>query len=62
MIGLSAPQGAGKTTITRELCDRLAKDGWLMVCISFDDFYLTHAEQLALAKHYQDNPFLQQRG
>jgi D-glycerate 3-kinase len=62
IIGLSAPQGAGKTTLTRELCVRVAKDGCRMVSISIDDFYLSRAEQIALAKRYSDNPFLQQRG
>ena len=62
IIGLSAPQGAGKTTLTRELCTRVAKDGCRMVSISIDDFYLSRAEQIALAKRYSDNPFLQQRG
>jgi D-glycerate 3-kinase len=62
LIGLSAPQGAGKTTLTRELADRLAAEGLRMVSISLDDFYLTHDEQRALAKRYPENPLLQHRG
>ena len=62
MIGLSAPQGAGKTTLARELCGRVAKDGCRMISISIDDFYITHTEQLSLAKRYPDNRFLQHRG
>jgi D-glycerate 3-kinase len=33
-----------------------------MVSVSIDDFYLSRAEQNALAKRYPNNPFLQQRG
>jgi D-glycerate 3-kinase len=40
----------------------ISKDGCRMVSISIDDFYLSRAEQIALAKRYSDNPFLQQRG
>lgn len=33
-----------------------------VVTWSLDDIYLTHADQLALAKKYPDNPLLQHRG
>jgi D-glycerate 3-kinase len=62
ILGLSAPQGAGKTTIMREVCDALAKDGLNVASISIDDFYLTRSEQIALAREYPRNPYLQQRG
>lgn len=60
MVGLSAPQGAGKTTLTRAVCSMLAQRGIRAVAISIDDFYLTHAEQVALAA--KGNPFLAHRG
>jgi D-glycerate 3-kinase len=61
-IGLSAPQGAGKTTIMKEVCGALAEEGLNTVSLSIDDFYLTRPEQVALAQKYQSNPYLQQRG
>ena len=61
-MGLSAPQGAGKTTIMKEVCSALAEDGLNVVSLSIDDFYLTRPEQVALAAKYQSNPYLQQRG
>jgi D-glycerate 3-kinase len=61
-IGLSAPQGAGKTTIMREVCGALAKEGLNTTSLSIDDFYITRREQAALAERYQSNPYLQQRG
>ncbi|MEQ1956110.1 hypothetical protein [Mesorhizobium sp. CN2-181] len=62
IVGLSGPQGAGKTTIMQALCDTLAEDGLQAVSISIDDFYLTHSEQVALARSHPDNPYLQHRG
>jgi D-glycerate 3-kinase len=61
-IGLSAPQGAGKTTIMREVCAALAEEGLNTISLSIDDFYLTRPEQVAVAQKYQSNPYLQQRG
>jgi D-glycerate 3-kinase len=62
LVGLSAPQGAGKTTLTERLCRIAADDGLRGVSLSIDDFYLTHQAQLDLARHHPDNPYLQQRG
>lgn len=63
MVGLSAPQGAGKTTLTRQLVDVFREVlGLRAVAISIDDFYLRRSEQLALAAAHPSNPFLEHRG
>ena len=62
MVGLSAPQGAGKTTLTAALCEIAAAHGIRAVSLSIDDFYLTRAEQLRLARAHPNNPYWQQRG
>lgn len=62
IIGISAPQGAGKSTLTKNLCQMAAEQGLRAVTLSIDDFYLTRAEQLQLAAKNPDNPYLQQRG
>lgn len=61
-IGLSAPQGCGKTTLVDLLVDRFASDGLSCASVSFDDFYLTGAEQDAVAATHPSNPMLQVRG
>lgn len=61
-IGLSAVQGCGKTTLVNFLTDRFMADGLICAAVSFDDFYLTGADQDALAAAHPDNPLLQVRG
>ncbi|MDA3926842.1 MAG: hypothetical protein PF904_19345 [Kiritimatiellae bacterium] len=61
-IGFNAPQGAGKTTLTRWLCEQLAGLDLVAITMSIDDFYLTHEAQVALALANPDNPHLQMRG
>lgn len=62
MIGLQAPQGAGKTTLVTHLLRRLDARGLRAAGVSIDDFYLTRAEQLALAAAHPGNPYLEHRG
>jgi D-glycerate 3-kinase len=62
IVGLSAPQGAGKTTVMRGVCEALARDGLRAVSVSIDDFYLTSQQQIALARQHPENPYLQHRG
>lgn len=62
LVGLSAPQGAGKTTLTSNVCRLAAEDGLRAVTISIDDFYLTRREQIDLARRHGDNPYLEHRG
>lgn len=60
VIGLSAPQGCGKTTLVDLLTDRFAVDGFKCVAVSFDDFYLRGAEQEAVAAAHRTNQLLQE--
>lgn len=62
MVGLNAPQGAGKTTLTTSLVGLFAELGVRAVSVSIDDFYLRRSEQLALASRQLGNPFLEHRG
>lgn len=62
VLGVNAPQGAGKTTLTRGLCEALAAAGTRAVCLSVDDFYLTRPAQVRLAAQHPRNPYLQMRG
>ena len=62
LIGIQAPQGAGKTTLTQYLVERLPKVGLRGVSVSIDDFYLTREAQVALAAEHPGNPYLEHRG
>jgi D-glycerate 3-kinase len=62
VVGLQAPQGAGKTTLVTRLMERLPETGLRGVAVSIDDFYLTRAEQLRLAAAHLGNPYLEHRG
>ena len=62
VVGLQAPQGAGKTTIGTRLLAALPELGFRGASVSVDDFYLTRAEQLALAAAHLGNPYLEHRG
>ncbi len=62
VVGVQGPQGAGKTTLTRALIDALPGLGLRGVTVSIDDFYLTRAEQLAVAAAHPGNPYLEHRG
>lgn len=61
-IGISAPQGCGKTTLTEYLKILFESVGWSCLTVSIDDFYLTHAEQAEVAMSHKSNPLLQFRG
>jgi len=62
VIFMSAPQGCGKTTICDALVERFAADGKQCAALSYDDFYLTHAEQNEVAKTHEHNRLLELRG
>jgi bisphosphoglycerate-independent phosphoglycerate mutase len=49
VLGLTGPQGSGKTTISAILGRLLEAQGFRTVAISIDDIYLTYEERRALA-------------
>lgn len=62
VIGLQAPQGAGKTTLVTHLLRRLQERGLVGAGVSIDDFYLTREQQLSLSAAHPGNPYLEHRG
>lgn len=61
-MGLSAPQGCGKTTLVEVVRQLAALDNLICVSMSLDDFYLTGSDQDALAERNSDNGLLKFRG
>jgi len=61
-VGLSCPQGGGKTTLVDALELLFKTDGKSCAEMSLDDFYLTHEEQKGVAKAHEGNGLLQLRG
>lgn len=61
-IGLSAPQGCGKTTLVEVIRKLAYMDNLKCVSMSLDDFYLTGADQDKLAEVNKDNGLLKLRG
>lgn len=62
VLGISAPQGCGKTTLCQQLEELFGATGSKAVSISIDDFYLPRKELLEVAAAHPGNPLLQQRG
>jgi D-glycerate 3-kinase len=62
VIGLQAPQGAGKTTLVTHFLQALPGMGLRGAGVSVDDFYLTREDQLRLAASHPGNPYLEHRG
>ncbi|KAJ3186512.1 hypothetical protein HDU85_007332 [Gaertneriomyces sp. JEL0708] len=60
VVGVSGPQGVGKTTLTTALPGQLPNLN--ILTLSIDDFYLTYEEQLALSERFKENPLLDGRG
>lgn len=63
-VGLNGVQGAGKTVLVDILKKTMSSPPYNLptVVFSIDDVYLTHEDQVALAKANPDNPLLQHRG
>lgn len=61
-IGLSCPQGGGKTTASVYMQEALALMGKKCAVMSLDDVYWKYEQQLAVAKANPGNPLLQYRG
>jgi D-glycerate 3-kinase len=62
VLGVSGPQGSGKSTLADALVAAFGAVGLRGIAISIDDFYLTHAEQNALAARFPGNRYLEHRG
>jgi D-glycerate 3-kinase len=63
IIGLNGVQGAGKTTLVSALKNTLKeKEGLETLVLSIDDLYLTHDEQVQLARENEENKLVQYRG
>ncbi|HYN09886.1 MAG TPA: hypothetical protein VES67_21055 [Vicinamibacterales bacterium] len=62
LVGIQAPQGAGKTTLVSHLLAQLPALGVRATGVSIDDFYLTREEQLRVAAEHPGNPYLEHRG
>ncbi|BFZ57528.1 hypothetical protein PYCC9005_004580 [Savitreella phatthalungensis] len=61
-VGLSGIQGSGKSTLVRKLQSALIASGVQTVQLSLDDVYLTHDDQVKLARNNQENRLLSTRG
>eukprot|EP01023_Acetabularia_acetabulum_P043948 TRINITY_DN4400_c0_g1_i4.p1 TRINITY_DN4400_c0_g1~~TRINITY_DN4400_c0_g1_i4.p1 ORF type:complete len:392 (-),score=58.34 TRINITY_DN4400_c0_g1_i4:191-1366(-) len=62
MVGMSAPQGCGKSTLVEQLYELFQSEGLRTVTFSLDDFYLTHKGQIDVSHMYENNPLLKFRG
>src|SRR5215471_9278910 len=62
ILGIQGPQGCGKSTLAAALVEEWGRAGVRATTVSIDDFYLTHAEQEAVASRHPGNPYLRYRG
>lgn len=64
VLGISGPQGSGKTTLVNHLVSKLTSAPYSLRVVSFsiDDIYLPHDELVALGQSNRDNKLLQHRG
>lgn len=62
VLGVSAPQGCGKSTLCEQLVELFEHIGCTAASVSVDDFYLTYEGQTALANNNPTNALLQYRG
>ncbi|WP_369026224.1 kinase [Qipengyuania sp. RANM35] len=50
LVGIAGAQGSGKTTLVHRLAEQLEQRGLRTAVLSLDDFYVTKAERLDLAR------------
>lgn len=62
VVGLSGPQGCGKSTLASAVVAAARAAGETAVALSIDDVYLTHDQQRALAALHPGNLYLEHRG
>jgi len=62
VVGINGPQGGGKSTTAAAVVARARAQGRAAVALSIDDFYLTCAEQLAIAARHPGNRYFEHRG
>lgn len=62
VVGLQAPQGAGKTTLVSAIQLQTQLQGLSCVSISLDDFYLTRQSQIQLHESHPDWLLFEHRG
>lgn len=62
IVGLSCPQGGGKTTLTRYLKDMFVIRGLECVVASLDDFYYGYEDQVRVSAENRGNELLEFRG
>jgi len=64
VLGISGPQGSGKTTLVNHLVKQLSSPPYSFRVVSFsiDDIYLPHDELKALGRNNPDNKLVQHRG
>eukprot|EP00892_Ulva_mutabilis_P004232 jgi/Ulvmu1/2180/UM013_0025.1 len=62
VVGVSAPQGCGKTTLVGELEKLLAVEGLNAASVSIDDFYMRRSQLVELAEQHPSNSLVQGRG
>lgn len=62
VVGITGPQGSGKSTLCHFLESALNELNIVTVSISVDDFYWTHTQQAEFASRHSELTYFQQRG
>lgn len=62
VLGISGPQGCGKSTLAAAAVRRWAEEGVRAASLSIDDLYWTRAQQVALAARHPDSALWAVRG
>eukprot|EP00889_Picochlorum_renovo_P000629 jgi/Picre1/27659/NNA_000623.t1 len=62
VLGISAPQGCGKSTLCEQLESVFQYLGLTAASVSIDDFYHTRKNQVAVAEEHAGNRLLEMRG